>query len=127
MPDNEKLLNAIDAYTAGAHGSDSDGGELSRQRSLALDAYAGKNIEPAPEGRSQVTDFTIFETIQWILPSLCRIFAAGDRIVEFEPLGPEDEDAAEQESDYLNYLVTQRNNKLRWIVSKGGQNLSIKA
>jgi hypothetical protein len=44
------------------------------------------------------------------LPSLCRIFANGDSIVELVPFGPEDEPQASQESDYLNYLVTQKNN-----------------
>jgi hypothetical protein len=109
MPDNDELLNAIDAYANNAYGSDKNS-QLSTERSLALDAYAAKNIEPAPEGRSQVQDWTVFETIQWILPSLTRIFAGGDDVVEFEPEGPEDEDAAKQESQYLNYLVTQKNN-----------------
>jgi hypothetical protein len=56
-----------------------------------------------------VVDRTTFETVQWILPSLCRIFASGEDIVEFIPQGPEDEAAAKQEGEYLNYLVTQRN------------------
>lgn len=110
MPDTDKLIAAIDAYESQSYGSDSDGGDLARRRSLILDAYAGRNIEPAPEGRSQVTDWTIFETVQWILPSFGRIFAGGDDVVEFEPTGPEDEDSAAQESEVLNYLVTQRNN-----------------
>jgi len=110
MPDETKLLAAIDAYADQSYGSQVDGGELARQRALALDAYAGKNIEPAPEGRSQVVDWTVFETVQWILPSLTRIFAGGDDIVEFDPFGPEDEEAAQQESEYLNFLVTQKNN-----------------
>lgn len=105
----ERLLNAIDAYADNALGSDRDGGELARQRALAIDAYAGKNIEPAPQGRSQVVDWTVFETIQWILPSITRIFAGGDNVVEFEAQGPDDEEAAQQESDYLNYKV-QKNN-----------------
>ena len=110
MPDTDNLINVIDAYEANSYGGDNDGGELSRQRSLALRGYAGENLEPQPEGRSQVVDWTVFETIQWILPSLTRIFAAGDDIVEFDPEGPEDEDAAEQESQFLNYLVTRKNN-----------------
>ncbi len=110
MPDTTKLISAIDSYASQAHGSGADDGELSTIRALSLDAYAGKNIEPAPEGRSQVVDWTVFETIQFILPSLCRIFAGGENVVEFEPTGEEDEDAAEQESEYLNYLVTQKNN-----------------
>lgn len=110
MPDTDKLLNFIDAYEAKAYGSDNDDGELSVQRALCLDAYAGKNIEPAPEGRSQVIDMAVFETVQWIMPSLIKIFAGGDNVVEFDPTGPEDEEVAEQESEYLNYLVMQKNN-----------------
>jgi hypothetical protein len=110
MPDTTKLLGAINAYSDQAYGSDADGGELATERALSLDAYAGKNIEPNAPGRSQVVDWTVFETIQWILPSLVRIFAAGDDIVEFEAQGEEDEQAAEQETIVLNHIVTQRNN-----------------
>lgn len=109
MPDQDALLRAIDVAEENSYGDDTDG-ELSVHRALALDAYAGKNLEPAPEGRSQVTDWTLFETIQWVLPSLTRIFANGDNVVEFAPLGEDDIKSAEQESDYLNYLVTQKNN-----------------
>ena len=52
MPDNINLINAIDAAESNAVGEDSE--ELSTHRSLALDAYAGKNLEPNDEGRSQV-------------------------------------------------------------------------
>ena len=109
MPDDIKLNAAIDAYESTAIGSENQG-ELSKQRTLALEAYHGANLEPNEQGRSQVVDFTIFETVQWILPSLVRIFANDDNIVEFSPVGPDDEDKAEQESDYLNYRVTQKNN-----------------
>lgn len=109
MPDIDKLNNTIDAFADQAIGSYSEGGELKRQRTLALDSYVGKNIEPAPEGRSQVVDWSVFETIQWIMPSLMRIYAGDDTVVEFKPFGPEDEDAAEQETMFLNHLVTQSN------------------
>lgn len=110
MPDVEKLLNAIDAAEQYSFGSDEDS-ELQSDRARAIDYYLGRNIDPAPEGRSQVVDRSVFETIHWILPSLCRIFANGDDVVELVPFGPEDEEQAKQESDYLNYLVTQKN---RW-------------
>lgn len=108
MPDLERLIQAIDAAEEYSYGSDGNQ-DLQEDRARALDYYIGRNIEPAPEGRSQVVDRSVFETIQWILPSLCRIFANGDAIVEFAPLGEDDEEAAQQESDYLNYLVTQKN------------------
>ena len=106
----EGLKNVIDAFASSAIGSGGEESELSRRRALLLDAYQGKNIEPAPEGQSQVVDWTIYETVQWILPSLLRIFAGGDDVVAFTPVGEEDEEAADQESDYLNYLVTAKNN-----------------
>lgn len=110
MPDVERLLNAIDAAEEHAYGADNDG-VLESDRARAIEMYLGKNLEPAPEGRSQVVDRSVYETVQWILPSLCRIFANGDDVVELIPLGPDDEQAAKQESEYLNYVVTQRN---RW-------------
>jgi hypothetical protein len=109
MPDDNKLNAAIDAAEQTALGSNQSG-DLARERSLAIDAYGGKNIEPAPEGRSQVVDWTVFETIQWILPSLTRIFAGGDNIVEFTPENAEDEEGAKQESDVLNHKIISKNN-----------------
>jgi hypothetical protein len=109
VPDTEKLLNAIDAAEADAYGSDSDG-DLSSERAAAVDRYLGKNVIPAPDGRSQVVDRSVYETIQWIKPSLCRIFANGDDVVELPPVGPEDEPGAKQEAQYLNHIVLQKNN-----------------
>ena len=90
MPDNEKLLNAIDGFEQRSYGGDQDG-ELQQQRALSIEYYLGNNLEPGADGRSQVVDRSVFETVQWILPSLCRIFASGDNVVEFEPLGQDDE------------------------------------
>jgi hypothetical protein len=107
----DELLAAINSYAGQSLGSGaSDNGALSKQRTLSLDAYAGKQLVSAPKGRSSVNDRAVFETIQWIMPSMMRIFAGGDNVVEFDPTGPEDEEVAEQESDYLNYQVTQKSN-----------------
>lgn len=109
MTDNETgLLSAIDIAEADAYGSDNDG-TLGKDRARAIDLYNGVDIDPVPAGRTNVIDRSVFETVQWIMPSLCRIFAGGDDVVEFQPIGPEDEGAAKQESEYLNYLITQRN------------------
>jgi len=115
MPDNDKLLNAIDGFEQRSYGGDQDG-ELQQQRALSIEYYLGNNLEPGADGRSQVVDRSVFETVQWILPSLCRIFASGDNVVEFEPLGQDDEEAALQESDFLNYLVTQKNDWFKTVV-----------
>ena len=108
MPDTDRLLQAIDQAEAAAYGADTEG-QLSAEREMAIRLYLGKDVDPAPPGRSSVIDRSVFETVQWILPSLCRIFASGEDIVEFIPTGPEDEQQAKQEGEYLNYLVTQKN------------------
>lgn len=109
MADEQALLAAIDAAEENSYGADNDG-ELAGERAAAIDYYLGRNVDPAPDGRSQVVDRSVYETIQWIKPSLARIFASGDDVVEIPPVGPEDEAVAKQESQYLNYVVLQRNN-----------------
>lgn len=104
----DKLLQAINSAEETAYGGDNDS-ELSSERALAIDHYLGKNLEPAPEGRSQVVDRSVFETIQWIMPSLIRIFANGDDVVSLPPVGPTDEQAAKQEAQFLNHIAVNKN------------------
>ena len=108
---DDSLLRAIEAAESDSYGSGgySMDGELATQRAEAIDAYLGKNTKPAPEGNSQVVSRDLFDTIEWIKPSLVRIFAGGDEVVKFNPVGPEDEMQARQESLYVNHLVTKRN------------------
>jgi hypothetical protein len=107
--DNELLIAAIDAAEQTSYSSEGDT-QLSTDRAYAIDLYNGKNLEPAPDGRSQVVDRSVFETIQWILPSLVDIFANGDDVVELPPVSAEDEPGAKQESQYLNHVILQKNN-----------------
>ena len=115
MPDkedpNEGLLRAIEAAESESYGSGNNimDGQLSDERAQAIDAYFGKNTNPAPDGNSQVVSRDLFDTIEWITPSLVRIFAGSDEVVKFNPVGPEDEPAAKQESMYINHVVTQNN------------------
>lgn len=110
---DEQLLNAIDRAAETAYGSD-EKGELSTERALAIKMYLGDNISPAPEGRSQVRDRSVFETINWILPSIVDIFANGDDVVKIQPVGPEDEAGAKQESEFINHQIL---NKTPWLVT----------
>ena len=106
--DKDLLLRAIDSAEAGAFGADL-GDELSASRAAALDAYLGVNVNPAPEGRSQVVDRTLFEVTESILPSLVRIFASGDDVCRVLPVGPDDSDAAEQTTALLQWSITEKN------------------
>lgn len=114
--DFERLLNAIDRAEETAYGSD-EKGELSRDRAKAIDYYLGKNTMPAPEGRSQVVDRSVFETINWILPSIVDIFANGDDVIALPPVGPEDVEGAKQEAQYLNHVLLNKNPWLEIIMT----------
>ena len=108
--DETALIAAIDDADNRAYGSNLSNltAALSAERALNIDLYLGKNVDPAPEGQSNVIDRSVFETIQWILPSLCRIFANGDDVVALTPMNAADVEPAKQESAYLNWLVTTK-------------------
>jgi hypothetical protein len=104
--DHDKLLiAAIEQHEANAETY----GNLQEDRTEALDYYLGKPLGNEVEGRSQVINRTVWDTVEWLKPQLADVFCSGEEIVSFAPRGPEDTQAAEQESEYVNYLITQRN------------------
>ena len=82
---------------------------ISIQREQAMEYYYGLPFGNEVEGRSQFIDSTVQDTVEWIKPSLMRIFASGDEMVKFTPHGPEDVAMSEQASDYVNYVFTKDN------------------
>lgn len=84
---------------------------LSDERSRAMDYYQGDMARDMPtlEGRSSAVSTDVADTIEGIMPSLMEIFAGGDETIRFEPSGPEDVQAAEQETDYVNHVFMQQN------------------
>lgn len=85
------------------------GGDLSNQRTKAMEYYLGEPFGNEEEGRSQVVSRDVADTIEWIKPSLLKTFAASDQAVRFDPEGPEDEEQSEQETDYCNYVFYKEN------------------
>ena len=80
------------------------GDTVSQHREKAMEYYYGQPFGNEVEGRSQFVDSTVQDTIEWIKPSLMRVFASGDEMVKFSPHGPEDVPMAEQATDYVNYV-----------------------
>ncbi len=85
------------------------GDTVSQHREKAMEYYYGQPFGNEVEGRSQYVDSTVQDTIEWIKPSLMRVFASGDEMVKFTPHGPEDVPMAEQATDYVNYVFTKDN------------------
>jgi len=86
------------------------GGELSEERKTALEYYHGEPFGDEVEGRSQYISHDVSNTIEWMLPSLLKIFTSSDKAAEFTPEGMEDEEAAKQETDTINYVFYKENN-----------------
>ena len=82
---------------------------ISKQREMAMDYYYALPFGNEVEGRSQFVDSTVQDTIEWIKPSLMRVFASGDEMVKFSPVGPEDVAMAKQATDYVNYVFVKDN------------------
>lgn len=83
--------------------------EIVTERETALKYYYGEPFGDEAEGRSQVVSRDVLEAVEWMMPSLLRIFTSGD-VVKFEPKGPEDEQAAEQATDYIQHIFNVDNN-----------------
>lgn len=85
--------------------------DLSGDRSRAMDYYLGDMTRdmPAQAGRSRAVSTDVMDTIEGLMPNLMDIFAGSDEVVRFEPVGPEDEQAAQQETDYVNHVFMQNN------------------
>ena len=85
--------------------------KLSSDRSDAMDYYLGDMSKdmPAADGRSSAVSTDVADTIEGLMPQLMDIFAGSDEVVRFEPVGPEDEEAAQQETDYVNHVFMQQN------------------
>jgi len=85
--------------------------KLAEERADAMDYYLGDMSKdmPAQDGRSRAVSTDVADTIEGLMPSLMDIFAGSDEVVRFEPVGPEDEEAAQQETDYVNHVFMQQN------------------
>jgi hypothetical protein len=83
--------------------------DLSEERAKALDYYLGEPLGNEVDGRSQVRTREVLDTVEWVLASLMRIFADAKNICLFEPHGPEDEEAAQQESDAVEQVFWREN------------------
>jgi hypothetical protein len=85
--------------------------QLSSDRSSSLDYYMGDVSADIPTiaGRSGAVSTDVADTVEGLMPSLMEIFASSDDAVRFEPVGPEDVEAAEQETAYVSHVFWQLN------------------
>lgn len=85
-------------------------GEIASDRVKAQRAYLREPYGNEEEGRSSVVASDVFDAVEGMLPDLIEVFTASEKAVVFEPVGPEDEESAEQVTNACNYVFYKQNN-----------------
>ena len=83
--------------------------DIGQDRAESTKYYRGDLFGNEEDGRSQVVTRDVRDSVRQVLPSLMDVFFGAERAVEFVPHGPEDVAGAEQQTDYINYILLQDN------------------
>lgn len=101
MSDGE-LASMLEGYAAQAVGTEWD--EIADQQEKAINYYYRRPFGDEQAGQSQVVDGTVAVVIDNALAAVLKPFVSADDVVAFAPRGPEDEDQADQATEYVNYV-----------------------
>jgi len=105
---NDELASRLESEIQNATGHMNS--ELSEQREDSMKYYLGEKFGNEIDGRSEIVTTDVRDTVEYIMPSLMRIFTTHNNIAEFEPQGPEDVEMANQATEYVNYVFNKQNN-----------------
>lgn len=83
--------------------------KLSREREDVLDYYNGVKPKPAHAGNSKYVSLDVFDAVESMKAVLLETFAAGSRIVSFEPQGEDDVPLAQMATEYCDYVLFRQN------------------
>lgn len=92
----ESLVKEAEAYRR----------EQEPERTRANEYYDGEMKDtPSDDGRSKVVSRDVRGEIKKVLPSITRIILGNDKVVEYQPVKEEDEEVANQATEYVNVLA----------------------
>lgn len=83
--------------------------DASEIRTGLFDRYMGEPYGDEQKGRSAFVSTDVSDAVEAILPDLMDVFTSSEDIVEFSPVGPEDEKAAKQETSAVSHVFWQKN------------------
>ena len=84
--------------------------QVGEERAESTEYYLGNEPESTSTLQSEFISTDVRDTILFMLPSIMRTFFGTKKVVEFIPKGPEDIQLAEQQTDYINHVIQQKNN-----------------
>ena len=83
--------------------------QIGNARAEATEYYLGNEPEGNSSLQSEFISTDVRDSILFMLPSIMRTFFGTKKVVEFVPKNAEDIPMAEQQTDYVNYIVQQKN------------------
>ena len=84
--------------------------ELQKHRTDVMNYYLGEPFGNELENRSKVVLSEVRDTVEFIQPSLMKIFCATDKVVRFVGRNAEDVKSADQATELVNFALNSQNN-----------------
>lgn len=83
--------------------------EQSERRGDLFDRYMGEPYGDEVANKSKFISTDVSDAVEAILPDLMDVFTSAEDVVEFVPVGPDDEAAATQETAAVSHMFWQKN------------------
>ncbi len=104
---DEQIVSAVNHEFDNSLGA--PGGEISFERATAYDYFMQKKFGDEDDEVSEVVTSDVADVVDGMMPGLLKMFTTQDNLLTYDAVGPEDEAAAEQASDYVSYIFFKRN------------------
>ena len=83
--------------------------QVGEDRAEATEYYLGEAPNGQSSMQSEYVSTDVRDSVLFMLPSIMRTFFGTNKIVEFVPRNAEDIPLATQQTDYINYIIQQKN------------------
>ncbi len=104
-----ELLGLIQSEMRASIGFENDADLIGQRETATYYSQGIMRDVPALQNRSRAVSTDVQDAIETAMPDLIEIFAEGEDVITFTPTGPQDEQQAQQESDYLRQVFFQQN------------------
>ena len=88
-------------------------GEIAKKRAKLMDYYNAQPYGDEVDGQSSVVTTDVADQIEWMLPSLLRVFVQGQNIAHFDAVDAEDDEEAKEKTFLANYTFLQQSDGVR--------------
>lgn len=83
--------------------------QVGEERAESTEYYLGEEPDTTSDLQSSYVSTDVRDSVLFMLPSIMRTFFGTKKVVEFIPKNAEDIPIAQQQTDYINWIVQQKN------------------